>query len=153
MLGTILEGTLILLALFVILHSKILPALVAYSLAGLSFILLLILLRAPDVALSAIVVGALVIGLFIFAHESVREEGGLRLFLALAVIPLCLFLLTLEYRVAPGGSYAYYLVNWRMNNLVTEILASWRLYDSVGEALLLFAASLGFSAVLGGGRR
>ncbi|MDK2869327.1 MAG: multicomponent Na+:H+ antiporter subunit [Pyrococcus sp.] len=149
--GTILEiiiGAIgIMLALIAVLHKKFLASLISYSLASLLLALLAITLRAPDVALSLIVVGALVIGLFIFAHEETREEIKIDLKPGIAVIPFLLLLL--KARITPNPlTYEAYLNTWNLGNLVTEILAGWRFYDSVGEALILFSAAIGFSIVI-----
>ncbi|CAB50116.1 hydrogenase subunit MbhD domain-containing protein [Pyrococcus abyssi] len=151
MLGTMLSFMIILLALTVVLHRDFLASLIAYSLVGLSFVMLAVLARAPDVALSAIAVGGIVIGLFIFAYEKVREEG-IELPLGLAVVPLAIALLRLRVSVNPG-SYYHYIKAWSIGNLVSEILAGWRLYDSVGEALILFSAALGFSLLIRGKKK
>ncbi|AAL81274.1 cation:proton antiporter [Pyrococcus furiosus DSM 3638] len=149
--GTILEiitGIIaVTLALITVLHKKFLASLISYSLASLLLALLAMTFRAPDVALSLIVVGALVIGLFIFAHEETREEIKIDLKPGIAVIPLLLLLL--KTRITPNSlTYEAYLSVWNLGNLVTEILAGWRFYDSVGEALILFSAAVGFSIVV-----
>ncbi|ASJ02381.1 hypothetical protein A3L09_03495 [Thermococcus profundus] len=75
-----------------------------------------------------------------------------RLIGALISSALLLELLRLDYTKVSGGSYAYYLTNWRevgIPNLVTAILADWRAYDSLGEATLLFAAATAFYLLLG----
>ena len=147
MLGTILSLILIGLALVVVLHRDFLASLITYGLVSLAFILLLLLLKAPDVVLSAIVVGALVTGLFIFAYESTEEDGKIEIWKGIFVLPLLVLLLKCE--VEPRTfTYDAYISHWSMGNLVTEILAGWRLYDSIGEAMILFSAALGFSLVL-----
>ncbi|ASJ16696.1 cation:proton antiporter [Thermococcus chitonophagus] len=147
MLGTILSLVIIGLALVVVLHRDFLASLITYGLVSLAFILLLLLLKAPDVALSAIVVGALVTGLFIFAYESTGESGKVELWKGIFLLPL--LALFLRYKVEPRTfTYNAYISHWSMKNLVTEILAGWRLYDSIGEAMILFSAALGFSLIL-----
>ena len=76
MLGTILDVVfiaMVILAVAVIEEKNLVSAIVKYSLLSLLFVLALFELRAPDVALSAIVVGAVVIGLFLFTIEEVTE--------------------------------------------------------------------------------
>ncbi|AFL95631.1 putative multisubunit sodium/hydrogen antiporter, MnhG subunit [Thermococcus cleftensis] len=76
MLGTILDVlfvTMIILAIAVVEEGNLVTAIVKYSLLSLLFILALFELNAPDVALSAIVVGAVVIGVFLFTVEEVRK--------------------------------------------------------------------------------
>ncbi|MFA4669136.1 DUF4040 domain-containing protein [Pyrococcus kukulkanii] len=147
MLGIILSLIIIGLALVVVLHRDFLASLITYGLVSLAFILLLLLLKAPDVALSAIVVGALVTGLFIFAYESTRENRKVEVWKGIFVLPL--LLVFLRYNIeARTFTYDTYISHWSMGNLVTEILAGWRLYDSIGEAMILFSAALGFSLIL-----
>ncbi|ASJ07855.1 sodium:proton antiporter [Thermococcus siculi] len=74
MLGTILDVIFIamaLLALAVVEERELVSAVVKYALLSLLFVLALFELNAPDVALSAIVVGAIVIGVFLFTIEEV----------------------------------------------------------------------------------
>ncbi|NJD98328.1 DUF4040 domain-containing protein [Thermococcus sp. LS1] len=76
MLGTILDVVfvaMIILAVAVVEEKNLVNAVVKYSLLSLLFILALFELRAPDVALSAIVVGAIVIGIFLFTIEEVTR--------------------------------------------------------------------------------
>ncbi|NJF24451.1 hydrogenase subunit MbhD domain-containing protein [Thermococcus sp. Bubb.Bath] len=76
MLGTIHEVLLmaiILLSVSVIEAGKLTSAVLRYGLLSLAFIIVLIQLRAPDVALSAVVVGAIVTGLFLYAIKEVGE--------------------------------------------------------------------------------
>lgn len=61
--------------------------------------------------------------------------------------------LQLDYSVAHIGSYQYYASNWNnvgVTNLVTAILADWRVYDTLGEAIILFTAITGSYLLLGG---
>lgn len=63
-------------------------------------------------------------------------------------------LLQVDYSVSNIGSYQYYVSNWDqvgIPNLVTAILADWRVYDSLGEAVILFTAITGSYLLLGGG--
>ncbi|NJE60356.1 hydrogenase subunit MbhD domain-containing protein [Thermococcus sp. 21S7] len=76
MLGTILDVVfvaMILLAVGVVEEKNLVSAVVKYSLLSLLFVLALFELKAPDVALSAIVVGAIVIGVFLFTIEEVTR--------------------------------------------------------------------------------
>ncbi|ANF22144.1 hydrogenase subunit MbhD domain-containing protein [Thermococcus piezophilus] len=76
MLGTILDVVfiaMIILAVAVVEENELVSAVVKYSLLSLLFILVLFELKAPDVALSAIVVGAVVIGIFLFTIEEVTR--------------------------------------------------------------------------------
>ncbi len=51
----------------------LIASVIELSLVGLMLVFLLYQLKAPDVALSAVVVGALVVGLFLFTIEEVSE--------------------------------------------------------------------------------
>ena len=69
------------------------------------------------------------------------------------VVALGYILLQLDYSASHIGSYQYYISNWDkvgVPNLVTAILADWRVYDSVGEAIILFTAMTGSYLLLGG---
>ncbi|ADT84327.1 hydrogenase subunit MbhD domain-containing protein [Thermococcus barophilus] len=79
MLGIIHELLLVLMvitALAVIEERDLVVAVVKYALLSLIFVLVLFQLKAPDVALSAIVVGAVIIGIFLFTIEEVEKSGG-----------------------------------------------------------------------------
>ena len=73
--GTILSvlmAAMVLLAVSVVESREPVRAVIRYGLLGLVFVLVLILLRAPDVALSAVVVGAVLTGLFLYAVGEVK---------------------------------------------------------------------------------
>ncbi len=65
--------SMILLAFLVIEEKVMISAVIKYALMGLMLVFALFYLKAPDVALSAIVVGALVIGLFVYTIEEVSS--------------------------------------------------------------------------------
>lgn len=65
--------TMILLSIAVIEEKNLVSAVVKYAFLSLAFVLVLTLLKAPDVALSAIVVGAVVIGVFLFTIREVEK--------------------------------------------------------------------------------
>ena len=74
MLGIIHEIVLIamiLLAIIVIEQKHLLKAVIAFALLNLMLTIALFQLKAPDVALSAIVVSALLIGIFLYTIEEV----------------------------------------------------------------------------------
>ncbi|ANF22143.1 hypothetical protein [Thermococcus piezophilus] len=79
------------------------------------------------------------------------KKAGVVITLALGIV-----LLSLDYSHEVSGSYAYYVQNWGeigVPNLVSAILAGWRVYDSLGEASLLFTAVVGFYLLLGGKKK
>ncbi|WP_175059523.1 hydrogenase subunit MbhD domain-containing protein [Thermococcus sp. 2319x1] len=65
--------TMILLSIAVVEEENLVSAVVKYAFLSLAFVLVLALLKAPDVALSAIVVGAVVIGVFLFTIREVEK--------------------------------------------------------------------------------
>jgi uncharacterized MnhB-related membrane protein len=76
MLGIIHEILLIamiILAIAAVEEKDLINALMKFAALSLAFILVLFQLNAPDVALSAIVVGAIVIGIFLFTIEEVQK--------------------------------------------------------------------------------
>lgn len=53
-----------------------------------------------------------------------------------------------------SSSYEHYVENWEdvgAKNLVAGILTDWRAYDTMGEAIVLVTALLGFYVLLRGG--
>ncbi|WP_456398415.1 hydrogenase subunit MbhD domain-containing protein [Palaeococcus sp. (in: euryarchaeotes)] len=64
---------LILSSVAVIEEKRLVSAVIKYALMGLIFIVVLLQLRAPDVALSSIVVGAIVIGVFLYTIKEVEK--------------------------------------------------------------------------------
>ncbi len=68
----ILLVSMIILSIAVIEEKNLIGAVIEFSLLSLIFVITLFQLEAPDVALSAIVVGALIIGVFIFTIEEVE---------------------------------------------------------------------------------
>lgn len=65
--------TMIILAIAAVEEKDLINALMKFAALSLAFILVLFQLNAPDVALSAIVVGAIVIGIFLFTVEEVQK--------------------------------------------------------------------------------
>jgi len=79
----------------------------------------------------------------------VRTKQILGLIIVLGILAL---LLQLDYSKVEGGTYEYYINNWKeigVPNLVTAILADWRGYDTLGEATILFTAIIGVYTLLG----
>jgi len=63
----------IFLSIAVVEEKNLVNAVVKYAFLSLTFVLVLVLLKAPDVALSAIVVGAVIIGAFLFTIKEVEK--------------------------------------------------------------------------------
>lgn len=70
-----------------------------------------------------------------------------RLIALLLVLSLAYILIPMEYsRSDDMISYDHYVENWEevgVSNLVMGVLADWRLYDSVIEAMIFFTGVLG----------
>ncbi|MEF8831935.1 MAG: hydrogenase subunit MbhD domain-containing protein [Candidatus Thermoplasmatota archaeon] len=62
----------ILIAIFIVMERKSIRAIMELALFSLMFVSALFLLKAPDVALSAIVVGAILVGLFLYTIQEVE---------------------------------------------------------------------------------
>lgn len=61
-------------------------------------------------------------------------------------------LLQLDYSRGHQGSYEHYVSHPEevgISNLVAAVLADWRAYDTLGEAIVLFTAVLGVYIALG----
>ena len=68
------------------------------------------------------------------------------------LVVLAALLLQLDYSREGNGSYAYYVSHpdeVGISNLVASVLADWRAYDTMGEAIVLFTAILGVYMALG----
>ncbi len=66
---------------------------------------------------------------------------------------LASILLPLDYSRERSDSYDYYVNNWEdvgISNIVAAVLADWRAYDTLGEAVVLFTAVYGVYLILGG---
>lgn len=77
MLGIIHEVILIamiVLALIIVLEDDLLAAVIELALLSIFLAIVMFQLRAPDVALSATVIGALMIGIFIYTIEEVKRS-------------------------------------------------------------------------------
>lgn len=69
------------------------------------------------------------------------------------VLILASILLPLDYSRERSDSYDYYVENWEdvgISNIVAAVLADWRAYDTLGEAVVLFTAVYGVYIILGG---
>ncbi len=59
----------------------------------------------------------------------------------------------LDYSREGSGTYEHYIENWEdvgAANLVAAVLADWRVYDTMGEAIVLFTSIFGFHILFGG---
>ncbi|KXA90406.1 sodium:proton antiporter [candidate division MSBL1 archaeon SCGC-AAA259I09] len=65
--------TMIALAIIIVEEKDLVPAVIEYSFLNLIFVIILFQLKAPDVALSAIAVGAVIVGIYLFVIAGVEE--------------------------------------------------------------------------------
>lgn len=80
------------------------------------------------------------------------EAKTKRLIALVVILSLAYMLLPLEYsRLESMGTSEHYIENWEeigTGNLVMGVLADWRLYDSVIEAMIFFTGILGSYLIL-----
>lgn len=63
----------VILSIVAVEHGNLIAAVIEYSVLNLLFVLILFQLKAPDVALSAIVVGAIITGVYVFVIDEVEK--------------------------------------------------------------------------------
>ncbi|MFC1560132.1 hydrogen gas-evolving membrane-bound hydrogenase subunit E [Candidatus Margulisiibacteriota bacterium] len=145
---------------------SLLSSVVALGVVGFAVCVVFFLLRAPDVAITQLIVEIVVIVILIRAtgikKDMVESFGGVReIFSALITFAFILvfgllFLWALR-ELPPFGSPLLtvsktYLANGLKqtgaSNLVTAVLLDYRAYDTLGEATVLFTAIAGAIAVL-----
>lgn len=66
----------IVLAVVAVEDKCLIGSVIELSLLTLAFGTVLFMLKAPDVALSALVVGGIIIGLFLYTIQEVKDHGG-----------------------------------------------------------------------------
>lgn len=146
----------------------VLAAVIAFSAYSLGVAIIWVVLRAPDVALTEAAVGAgvMTVLLLLTIARTVRpvdeatlervDIGALAAAIALvAVLSTTLLALPPVGAHAPGSAgevSAYYLENayeeTGVQNVVTAVLASYRGFDTLGEAVVVYAAGAGILVVL-----
>lgn len=146
----------------------VLAAVIAFSAYSLGIAVVWVLLRAPDVALTEAAVGAgvMTILFLLTIARTVRPVDGTTLervdisALAaavglVAILSVTLLALPPVGSDAPGSTGAvstYYLENaydeTGVQNVVTAVLASYRGFDTLGEAVVVYAAGAGILVVL-----
>jgi len=147
----------------------LLSSVIAVGAVGFALSIAFLLLRAPDVAITQIVVEALTLVMLIRATvgRDVRTVSGSRRLYGAAVsvalvVMLLLFAVTALQDLPPFGeatvdrvsdapAAAYLergLDETGSANMVTSVLLDFRAYDTLGEATVLFAAIVGALALL-----
>ena len=165
------DPVLFVLTVFLILGSLValemkdlLSAVIAIGVVGLGLSIVFLLLGAPDIAITQVVVEVIVVTVLILATKGsrVEESGGRRNFLVLGVGAIALILATAltihAFSELPAfgsdrtGAPAVYLRYGPdltgAANVVTAILLDFRAYDTLGEATVILAAIVGVLAVL-----
>ncbi|MFB6082714.1 MAG: DUF4040 domain-containing protein [Halorientalis sp.] len=148
----------------------VLAAIIAFATYSLGIAMIWVLLQAPDVGLTEAAVGAGVTTVLFLVtiaktvrppddaiFESPDPKG-----LAVAVLLVAVLASTLgalppigsaETPVAQSRVTDYYLQNayhdTHVENVVTAVLAAYRGFDTMGEAVVVFAAGVGLLVVLG----
>lgn len=143
---------------------NLLSAVVAVGIIGLALSIIFLLLKAPDVALTQIVVEIVAVILLIRAtlHREIAQKSyGTRpfgafmgiLFLGLAVVAAIVTFNDLSPFGAPLMTISeFYPLNAVTGtgaiNVVSSIILDYRAYDTLGEATVLFTAVIGVLAVM-----
>jgi multisubunit Na+/H+ antiporter MnhB subunit len=142
----------------------LLSAVVAVGAVGLALSVAFLILKAPDLAITQLVVEILCLVILIRAtvtRDAVEAKGGKAILPALAALVfVALFLLfafvPLKDLPAVGypsmivaGTYlARGLTGTGATNLVGSVILDFRAYDTLGEATVLFTAVIGVLAVM-----
>lgn len=147
----------------------VLASIMAFAAYSLGVSILWILLQAPDVALTEAAVGAGIMTLLfllalantvrpsvdrVFTDVSVRTVVGVGAFVAVlgATIPALPAIGDPTAPVVGGEVTQYYIANaykeTEVRNAVTAVLAAYRGFDTLGEAVVVFAAGVAALSVL-----
>jgi multicomponent Na+:H+ antiporter subunit B len=147
----------------------VLGSIIAFSAYSLGIAIIWVFLRAPDVGLTEAAVGAGVMTiLFLLTIAKTARPAGERMFETLdlraagvaialvAVLSTTLFALpavgSADSAVATDEVTDYYLANSYdeagVKNAVTAVLAAYRGFDTLGEAVVVYAAGIGLLLVL-----
>lgn len=165
------DPILFVLTVFVILGSLValemkdlLSAVIAIGAVGLGLSIIFLLLGAPDIAITQVVVEVIVVTVLILATKGSRFEqgGGRRHLVVLGVGTLAVLVATAftiyafgalpafgsERTVASAFYLRYAPELTGATNVVTAILLDFRAYDTLGEATVILAAVVGVLAIL-----
>ena len=138
--------------------------LIAIGVVGLGLSIIFLLLGAPDIAITQVVVEVIVVTVLILATKGSRLEqrGGKRNLVVLGAGAVALIVATIftiqafsvlpEFGAERSVASAFYLRYGPeltgASNIVTAILLDFRAYDTLGEATVILAAIVGVLAVL-----
>jgi multisubunit Na+/H+ antiporter MnhB subunit len=150
---------------------NLLSAVIAIGVVGLGLSILFLLLGAPDIAITQVVVEVLVVTVLIRMASRVESDttGPRRDRVAVAigmvfVLVFAALLVGVFTFLPPPGEGGGPLSAWYLEhgaertgatNIVTAILLDFRAYDTLGEATVILASIAGVLAILrpGGGKR
>jgi len=156
-------------AIIAIWTRDLLSALIAMGVVGFTRTVVFVLLRAPDVAITQVVVEVLLLVILIRSAvrrevhtvEGGRKSAGAALAAALVVVMLVLGVIAvrelrpfgepLEQRAWDAPALTYIDKGTEQTgagNIVTAVLLDYRGYDTLGEATVLFTAVVGAIALL-----
>ena len=143
---------------------NLLSAVIALGVVGLGLSILFLLLSAPDIAITQVVVEVIVVTVLIRTATRVDAEPvgrrrdkvavicGLGLVLVLLGFSLYVFASLPMFGQPPMELGSWYLENGAQDtgasNIVTAILLDYRAYDTLGEATVILTAVLGAMVVL-----
>ena len=165
------DPVLFVLTVFVILGSLValemkdlLSAVIAIGVVGLGLSIVFLLLGAPDIAITQVVVEVIVVTVLILATKGSRvEQGGRkRNYVVLGAGGIALVVATIftiqafselpafgSERTVASAFYLRYAPDLTgASNVVTAILLDFRAYDTLGEATVILAAIVGILVVL-----
>ncbi len=157
-------GLMIIGAVIAIEVKKLLPSIIAVGSVGMGLAVAFLLLKAPDIALTQLVVEIMAVVILIRAtlNRDVSSEnfgsrylGGL---IGLVFLVLASLAALAAFKDLPGFGYPEMGVSWfypanavsgtGATNVVTSIILDFRAYDTLGEATVLFTAVIGVLAVM-----
>lgn len=154
-------------ALFALHAKDLLSAVIAMSFVGYSLVICFLLLKAPDLAIVQIVIETITLVIMIaVVLDSTRKElqfhydrrTQLNMILGLLIFAaLFVFFMNAIESLDPLGEHTLRMADSYVNgavektgsiNLVTGVLFDFRAYDTMGEAVILYAAALGTLTLL-----
>jgi multicomponent Na+:H+ antiporter subunit B len=160
----IILGMMIVGAVIAIEVKRLLPAVITVGSVGMALALAFLLLKAPDIALTQLVVEIMAVVILIRAtlNKEISSEyydyrllGGL---IGLAFLVLATLAAMTAFRDLPAFGNPLMGISWfyPLNavgatggvNVVTSVILDFRAYDTLGEATVLFTAVIGVLTVL-----
>ncbi|MFA5032099.1 MAG: hydrogen gas-evolving membrane-bound hydrogenase subunit E [bacterium] len=141
----------------------LLGAVIAMGAVGFSQGLLFLMLQAPDLAITQVVVEVLTLAIFIAAISRSTRVDTTKHILPASIVGICVLILVIIGTIQamgflpPFGSPLmrvsdFYIKNGLVQtgapNLVSAIILDYRGYDTLGEATVLFTATIGVLVIL-----